>query len=272
MDRYGICLLLSLISEKLFLASATSNLSDVGSVDRGIILENIDVYGYMLNDYLCRLTGIRQDITGIILLCIAVVGMIGDGFKDNLHLTLLLVGSLIVLIILPYTDGLRYLFNVLPVIMMFIGYGFRRLWGWGKKRIRLSPRAAAVAGDVAVIIILLMPVVNRFQQSAFNLDHRGWMINGDVYCTMSKDMYHYIQQSVPENSTIAFWKPRALYLNTNRMAIRPGKNGRSINDADFYLKYLIPHTEIDEEVRQAAETQMTALYENDFFRIYRVDK
>lgn len=52
--------------------------------------------------------------------------------RTNLHLTLLLIGPLAVVFSLPYKQGLRYFYNVLPLIIMYCLYGLQPWEACGK--------------------------------------------------------------------------------------------------------------------------------------------
>ena len=127
-------------------------------------------------------------------------------------------------------------------------------------------------GTILCIYILILPIVNHVKAGITNLSNWETVEDQDVYSPKAVEMYNYIQVNVSENAVIAFGKPRALYLNTGRLAIRPGQNGHRISDADYYLEYLISHGEFDIEKSEAAATSKERIYENSLFRLYRVNK
>ena len=66
--------------------------------------------------------------------------------------------------------------------------------------------------------------------------------------------------------TIAFFKPRALYLNTGRVSLLPEKDGFKITDADYYLYYvpsqkLLITADLEDSYRPCFENYEFILYE-----------
>ncbi len=271
---YLVLAALTFMTEHFWLAPATSNMSDVGRASAGQLHANIITYRNMLFEYLDGLPGMHLFGLGYILAAAIIIGIVVHGIKENLHLTLLLIGTLVVDIMLPYQQGLRYIYNILPLLLMFSAYGIRFLWKKVKKASNLTDekteRLLHLMGTILCIYILILPSVNHIRTGIDNLSHWSQVADQDVYNEQAVDMYHYIQMEVPEDSVIAFGKPRALYLNTERMAIRPGQNGHKIADADYYLEYLVSHGEFEIEKTEATRTPMKKMYENKFFRLYKV--
>lgn len=119
---YAVFVALLLISSR-FLPPATSNLNDVGDTTLKKILLNFAAYGYFTLEYLDALPGFHT----LLFLPVAVLcalGCLKRGFRpENLHLSLLTLGTYIVNILLPYRQGSRYLYNIFPLLMIYLGYG-----------------------------------------------------------------------------------------------------------------------------------------------------
>jgi len=268
---YGIFALLTIITEHLWLAPATSNMSDVGKASADIMAVNIVYYSEMIGSYLGSLFGFKVMVLGIIMVLFIILGILFKGIKENLHLTLLLLGTLIVDVMLPYEQGIRYIYNILPLLLLFGSYGLAEIWKSVCNSVKKLPRKELrIVGLVLLALMLVLPVFNQMKIVANNMNHRGEVDQKDVYDPQAIDMYNYIQANVPEDCTIAFGKPRALYLNTDRMAFRTGFNGHRIYEADYYLEYLISDSEFDYEAGEASITPMEPIYENESFRLYRV--
>ncbi len=265
---------LAFITEHFWLAPATSNMSDVGRASASQLHMNYIAYRNMLFEYLDAIPGMHLFGLGYILAAAIIIGIVLHGIKENLHLTLLLIGTLVVDIMLPYQQGLRYIYNILPLLLMFATYGIRFVWRRIKKVASLTDekteRILHLMGTILCIYILILPSVNHMRTGIDNMSHWSQMADQDVYSKQAVDIYNYIQRGIPKDSVIAFGKPRALYLNTERTAIRPGQNGHKIADADYYLEYLISHGEFEIEKAEAARTRMKTIYENRFFRLYKI--
>lgn len=268
---YAVFAVLTLVSEHLWLAPATSNMSDVGKASADIMAVNIIYYGEMICGYLGSLFGFKITVLGVVFVLFIILGIIFKGIRENLHLTVLLFGTLIVLVMLPYEQGIRYIYNILPLLLMFASYGLGELWKSVRNTYKNLPeRQLRIAGIVLLVLMLVLPVFGQVKVAAHNISHKGEIESGNVYDAEAVDMYNYIQANLPEDCMIAFGKPRALYLNTNRMAFRTGFNGHRIYEADYYLEYLIPNGEFDWEEGEASITPMEMIYENESFRLYKV--
>lgn len=268
---YAVFLALTLISERILLAPATSNMSDVGRATTEQVSANIAAYWEMLYAYLDGIIGVRVHFVGYVLVAAVLVGIIYKGITDNIHLTLLVIGTLVVDIMLPYQQGLRYVYNILPLLVMYAAYGIALVWKGISNVIRVPDRVLKYACIILAVLVLSRPVVNHMKVGIFNLNHWGWMNYDDVYIGEAVEMYRYIQEHVPEDDVIAFGKPRSLFLNTGRVSIRTGYNGHRIIDADYYLQYNISHSEFSPEKEEAARTPMEKEFENAFFTLYKVD-
>ena len=272
---YLVLVALTFMTEHFWLAPATSNMSDVGRASARQLHANFLAYRNMLFDYLDALPGIHLFCLGYILAAAIIIGIVVHGIKENLHLTLLLIGTLVVDIMLPYQQGLRYIYNILPLLLMFAAYGIQFLWKKIKKSANLTDekteRLLHLMGTILCVYILILPIVNHIRTGITNLSHWGQMADQDVYNEQAVDIYNYIQMEVPEASVIAFGKPRALYLNTERLAFRPGYNGHKIAEADYYLEYQIQHSEFWPEKTEAGKTSMELVYENDIFKLFEVE-
>lgn len=268
---YVVFAILTLATEHLWLAPATSNMSDVGRASADIMAVNIIYYGEMICGYLGSLFGFKLNALGVVAVLFIVLGILFKGIKENLHLTLLLLGTLVVDVMLPYEQGIRYIYNILPLLLLFASYGLGEIWRSVRNSVKKLPlKQLRIAGIALLILMLVLPVIDQMKVVVYNLGHREEVLSGDVYDEQAVDMYNYIQANLPTDCTIAFGKPRALYLNTNRMAFRTGFNGHRIYEADYYLEYLIPNSEFDWEEGEASITPMELIYENESFRLYQV--
>ncbi len=262
---YLVTVLLIFLSEQLWLAPATQNLSEIGKPAE----ERIRYYCQMIFEFFDTMPRIPFKGAGNLFLAALVIGLVADGSKDNLHLTILLIGTLIVAVCLPYTNGQRYLYNVFPILVLYCLYGFQ-VMGIAICRIR-KPKIRNIARIIALAAaaeILFFSCANQVYRGGYNLIHWGESYSYDMYSDEAKEMYHYIQESIPKDAVIAFGKPRALYLNTGRMSFRVNHNGHEMTDADYYMKHKIINLD-DEEI---CTTDMETCRENNYLILYKITK
>ncbi len=270
---YVVMICLIVVSEQFFLAQATSNMSAVGKAAPEIIGSNIQFYWKQIYNFLNGLPRIKFKYTGYIFAMACITGIFRKGFSlENLYLTLLLFGTLFINITLSYNQGLRYLYNILPIFLMYTVYGLQAAWRRVSSVISFSGKIRAVIMLCAVCTMLLLPLLNIVSDGIDNRKNWGYTGDGDVYSKEAVDMYRYIRENVPEDKIIAFGKPRSLYLNTERISMRTGCNGHTIADADYYLEYESTYHIFAGEKEEAEATPKETIYKNRLFTLYSVNK
>ena len=267
---YIVCFALRAVSERLWLMPATPNLSDMDNPSLSLILKNLAEYRHLILYFLYNLTGFRLHIGGLrigrLLWIPCVVGLISRGFRrENLHLLLLFGGTCLVSSMLPYLQGLRYIYFILPILMIYLGCGVERILTWLTSRLGPRPRKLLPG---ALGILFLACVLSRSAIAVYlNVAADGRPLDTDVYSPAAVETYRYIQENIPEDATIASWKPRAVFLNTNRMGFRPGENGHDIADAGYFLIYDEAQNDlIPDDIRDHFQVEYTA----DNFTLYRI--
>jgi len=150
-------------------------------------------------------------------------GIFKKGIYENLHLTLLILFTFMTVCLLNYTQGLRYIFSILPYALLFSAYGIETLYisfcsHCDEVLHRISRRAFILIGLVVTSFVIIpnaQYAINCFATRGDELPLHT------PYSTQSIDLYHYIQAETDEDSIIAYYKPRALYLNTGRISFKP---------------------------------------------------
>ncbi len=266
--------ILVLFAERLWLAPATQNMSDIGTVSVTTVVDNLYYYANRTIDYFSTLSGIQIRPIGFIITVLCVLGFVKNGFGCNLYLSALLIGSFIVLVLLPYQQGLRYLYNVLPILLMYAAYGVLIAGKWIEKLIRKQQKRLRTAGRVAAcsmaLILLFSSCTSQIVRGVRNVSNRGTPSESDVYSDYAVEMYDYIQNNTSQNAVVAFAKPRVLYLNTNRLSFRPGYNGHEVTDADYLLFCKLPSGVFSKVSPAGIPTKM--LRENKWFVLYEIIK
>lgn len=263
---YIVFFALKMFSESL-LAAPTSNISDYKDISFSLFLSNLGTYFALIRDFffqiwnnllinplysvlrrLCDISFSDLRIISSVLvwlsIALTVSGIVFCGIKKNLHLTLLLIFYIIAASMLPYTQGMRYIYPILPVILLFFGYGTK----YFSDKFRLSDRKAV--SRTAIIVVSLMCVLCAYQvvsnamERNYAIPEKTEIVNiediymQNAYSPCAVEVYNYIRENTPEDCTLAFFAPRGLYLNTGRFSIKPDVNGHSIDEADYYLDYL----------------------------------
>ena len=270
---YVVFAVLCIITEHLWLAPATSNMSDVGSATVEEMFQHCQYYWNRIVNYLSCIPGMRIDGVGYVAVALCVLGIIVKGFsREGLHLTLLLIGTLAVVIMLPYTQGLRYIYNILPIVLMYVVYGAQFIIERARRLFR-EAKTAETIGRILIYAIaaemLFFPCAAQMTRDYINLTHWGEKDEFDVYTDEAIEAYRFIQADTPEDAVIAFAKPRALYMNTQRRSFRPGINGHELTDADYFLYCKLSYGDFPEISPMAVNGK--PVMDNDWFTLIRLN-
>ena len=248
---------------RAFLPDATSNVSDFAFSDVSELFRRLEMLRHYLSMFCAWLgslllrfepaAGWRRGFlsgVGCVPALFAVWGVLRCGWREYLPFTLLLGGTVLGAAFLPYQQGLRYMYVILPLLLLFCLCGIQdaaqRLrtkrgdGGKPRKPVRLAVTA----------LVCLYAFLPAALYAAQPKDDVG------PFSTDAKAVWNYIREETPEESVVFFLKPRMLCLNTGRTGL-PGANGHTPEEADYYLA-----------CGEFPETALPAEYAGEFHEIY----
>lgn len=202
---------------------------------------------------------IRNEVYTVLAICfllLALWGMLRIGLKRDVHIVFFIFVSFIGTAALNLGQELRYLYVLLPHLLMYAVQAVMDLLslsGANKKRPGWVLRLGRYILTGLLCIFAILPAA----ESGFENITNDVQENLTAYSQPAIEVYNYIQDNTAEDETIAFFKPRALYLNTARVSLLPQEKGFRISDADYYLEY-----------KPAEEKLLEAETATDFIRIY----
>lgn len=133
------------------------------------------------------------------------------GFRRNLVVLSYIAAVLGLFFTWPETQGARFLYPVLPLILLVAADGSillpERLSG---RPGRLAPWIELLAAGALILLSLAVSI----RDSWANLEG-GRFINGP-FDTVSAQMFEWIRQDTPTDSVVVFFKPRLMRLLTGR--------------------------------------------------------
>lgn len=295
-----LCFFSLIALSRLFLPAPTSNLSDVGSADWDVFWVNVRAFLNMVYDWFATLfsrnpgAAFRCKGVGLCMLLLSLFGIVRCGLRKNLHLSVLVVATFLTVCMLDYAkdQGLRYLFTILPLFLLFAAHGAQQILNWlfphfDDLLCRYTKRAVACFCVAVMVLVTSQMAVSSVQ--AF-LNRGSSLPDNDAYSTYAVDLYHYIQNETDEDAVIAYWKPRILYLNTGRVCFKPQlapeyvpyyllnrvfpyqPRYTPLDTADYLLLYddigdeLLWHISLELGGRERLEL----VYENPKFEFYRI--
>lgn len=253
--------MLRLVFEALLLAPPTSNSGDLALASLSDLHARFSDYKYVIHQWFsslwrCALFGVlpgaalAERLSGLfasLSMLLVVVGVLTDGIKRNMHLTLYAVISLCGVLLLPHWQGLRYLYSVLPLLLLFFCYGVQRAAQAVSRLLRL-PAAARASRAAALALSALLCVCLIFQECGYLPEHAagrttafvstdGNIYRQNAFSDQALEAYRFLRENTPEDSIIAFDKPRLLYLNTGRLSFADRVNGHRLDEADYLLAF-----------------------------------
>lgn len=267
---YVFFFLMRWISETV-LAPATPNLSDIADTSLPNILKNLKHYGKMICNYLGRGDDQVGFWVGLFFAVFFFAGFITEGIKCKfVPFSLLIAGTYALVIVLPYQQGLRYIYNILPFIILYVTFGVRFAFRLIRSNDEVKNALKIAAGTLAVLF-LVFTYSTKFSAGIQNIKNGRQPDAKDPYSSYATETYRYIQNNVSEEETIIFFKPRALYLNTGRLSIVTDINGHRFEEADYFLYYEYG-TGMQSRIMKNHSDSLEPVFSNKKFILYKISK
>ncbi len=143
------------------------------------------------------------------------IGMIRH-FKIAHHIIIYIILTLMMFIIWPHRQGLRFLFPILPFYVMLFISGLS-LFTLGKRWWLKVPTTLLCL--LPIFFVLYHFSVRSAQQASKQLESRE-VIRGGPFADVSLEMFEAVKEHTNDADTIVFFKPRVLRLMTGRNTLR----------------------------------------------------
>jgi len=212
---FAICYVLN----SIFLPKGTANHYDhlVAKLSWELIGKNIDAYIYLFSAYFYTSKLI------LLLLLIPFFATLFFIWKQQLYLIVYFVCVLLIYIVWPALQGMRFLFPILPVLVYFMIKGFEQV----VILLKIFQRYLAVLliAGLCYMTYLSFERILDFSKRDTNLSY-----NSDT-----KKMYRYISNTIPENEYIGFSKNRILRLFTKHNVILSNLEHFDKSGVDYLL-------------------------------------
>lgn len=240
---YGVLILLSLLFNYLIFEPASSNMSDLGRITWDITYKNIHSYLLVFRYFFFAFPGfsfpqIFWRFSLIMFLPLIAVGLLRC-FRKEFPYILFLMGTMLVLLLLPYAQGSRYCFPIFPVLFLLLGYCGEWIYSLIAGFLKPGDRRALQFLGFAAVTLLVCSAVGGSLSDHFIRILQGQDVRGTdsstAYSATAVEAYRYIAENTGEDSVLAFEKPRVLFLNTGRLSFNPSVNGHKLEEADYYL-------------------------------------
>lgn len=185
-----------------------SYLEHFSMLDGPVLLRNALYYLRLPGDFV---KGIPLGGAFLVLAAVFLLFKLLQVRREDLVILSYLAASLGLYLLWPENQGLRFIYPLLPLMLLLSADGLRRLLH------RLPARARSWAGRGAALLcgtFLLLSLSVSVRNAALNL-RQDRAINGP-FDAVSRGMFEFIQGETPPDSVIVFFKPRAMRLLTDR--------------------------------------------------------
>lgn len=228
-----------------------------------LFLEHIKYY---TNEMATFFTQAQYSSIGVNILAIcafiAILGIIKSKTMEHIFYVLCAFGYMILLLLYPYTQGVRYAFSILPLMAYLSMKGLVGVYAWIKY--------------IFGLLFSLILVYFIYQNIAFTYHTTGngiaynKYIDARAYNDYSMEAWDFIRQNTPKDAVILFFKPRVLYLQTQRLSFASANVSR-LKEADFMLWYKTEQNTPSIHTSDFAK-QTQLLFENRDFKFYKILK
>lgn len=206
---------------------------------------------------------------GVVFFALAVIFFLIGIFanvRKNLIFLAYIVTTMGLYITWPETQGLRFLYPILPLGLLIAADGWQALAE--KLSARVAPFVRWTGLGAAGALIVLSLAVST--QSGISNLQNGRDINGP-FDPLSLEMFAFIREQTPPESVIVFFRPRVMRLLTERDSFLSTECAR-IPLGDYFVlsKKADDSLQIPPDRMYECEVSLTPLFENRRFVVYQV--
>lgn len=261
-----------------FIPYAKTQASDALTITPRGIASNILYYILLIKGFIMTMIPFAHGGNLIIVLVLAVTGLgILKCLTSEMPATLFLIGTMMFVVLLPYQQGLRYILNVLPLIILFFARGIQHIFQWLGNRYSKSwgRYVWKYVGTAIFGVVCLTILIGSARQAQMNMSANRRASDG-AYSEDAVSMYRYIREKLPAHQRVAFSKGRALSLNTDRVNyyLHPSTL-HALSEADFLLTSEDPAAVLlfdEKEAMKQMGIGATVEYEKGTMTLYKLER
>lgn len=188
-----------------------------------------------------------------------IYGFVRHIFRQPI-LSIYFLGTMGILLFAPFTGGIRYVFPAIPVMIVFTGYGTRELMD------NLVNKNKSIRLAVFLEIVSLVDCIQIYSAGKKGIAEYG------AYSVDANKMYAAIKTETKKSDKIIFFKPRVLYLETDRLGFQTA-NIERLSDADYLLLSKDGCSTFDYDIEKQYPTEskrLKKILENETLKLYRI--
>jgi hypothetical protein len=239
-----------------------SHVAMLKNISMESIRQNLKYYFFLPIDFF---TGVPDDYLKLLYgasIPVALVGML-QRYRSDFHIIVFFVLTLLLYILWPSMQGIRFIFPVLPFYCSFLLTGLN-LFQFAPTTAERVLRKTISA--LPILLILLYFGTESANKADNNMDLNRETLAGP-FAKNSLDMFSFIKQNTEPESTVTFFKPRVMRMMTGRNSFEKNTpEGLKLGD---YL-CLSPGGPPDENMAHlSSEGQALLVYNNRDFKVYK---
>lgn len=255
---YVLFAVLFLLQKSLLPQAGGTYIQNLKLITKGSILYNCDCYLWIFTEFFPF--GPRLSACFYVWLVVFFLyGFIRSMFRYPLF-SVFFMGIMAVLIMWPCTQGLRFCFPLIPVMVFFAALGMRDFL------LFISDRRFHFAGICIELlcVILCLRIYSR----------RGMTVSDEygAYSKDAKELYSYVVENTSTDAKMIFFKPRVLYLETGRLGFQTF-DIRRLSDADYLILSRDGYGTFEYDIESIYPEESRALdkvFENASMKMYRI--
>ena len=237
--------LLFILSKAIFPSGQENHLAQFFS---GELTSNLGYYGEQMDKFLL-VKEYDSSSGNVLVFRYLVLGLFLYGafksVKDNLHYLVFIGLSIVLYLLWPYTQGLRFLYPILPFVLFFAFKGLESV----SQKVKVKNLALYIG-----IIICAFPIIRSINASMEQAPKTRDMVERPEI----QEAFVFINENLPEDAVVGFHKPRVLRLYTGRNGVfHPFQQYAEVN-ADYILV-----------LRTAEKFPLDLVYSNEAFLLFK---
>lgn len=184
-----------------------------------MILENIVYYLNLMQAFLY----LPSSYLLIPVFLIIIIG-ISNSFKKSLPVVIYIVFFGMILLLWPAKQGIRFLLPILPFLLLFAVIGLNVIIK-NSKPVLSKPLGISLIGIFCWLMCVFLLEINTVVKRNSN----------GVDTDLTHELYTFVKNEIPEESIIAFEKPRVLRLFTKKNAVFISPENFEESNADIMI-------------------------------------
>lgn len=249
--------------DKLLLPhSERSSLYFLESMSISVFIENIKYY-FMVMKELIPTPYSQQLYLYLISLIVVGFGIVKFMRKEDYHRMIYIILCSLMFIginlLFPWHQGARYMLPVFPLYVLLIAFGLDVVLHAFKNKLIIS--------SVEILLLFLLSVYGLYSYTFLNIVNKRNYDKG-IMTKEALEMYEFIKNNTQEDDIFCFFKPRALYYMTDRLAYKPKEiDAKYLKDADYVIEC---NEDSYIDVSKFDEIMLEKVFENEKTTIYKI--